>query len=295
MHAIVHEQKEVVFRKIAVAVAFSPRIEAILAESKALKSHFGSQMLIIHVGQKNMQQEQYLKHLLHRFELDGPNDQLIWREGDAVDHILDVCVNEDVDLIVAGALEKESLVKYFMGSVARKLSRNAPCSILMLTEPSIKSRGFEKIVVEGSDHPKTSATIATAIGLAKRYKANEVDIIQEFDPQKMALIRSDELRENEADKLKEELLEEENRKLDEILSCTDCGNLQLKTERFEGKPGYMITKYARENKADLLVLNSPDKKMNILDRVFPHDIEFALSDLPCNLLIVHPKNEAELH
>jgi hypothetical protein len=33
-------------------------------------------------------------------------------------------------------------------------------------------------------------------------------------------------------------------------------------------------------------LNSPDKQMNLIDRVFPHDIEFALADLPCNLLIV---------
>ena len=58
------------------------------------------------------------------------------------------------------------------------------------------------------------------------------------------------------------------------------------TERIEGKPGYVISKFAREKNADLLVLNSPDKQMNLIDRVFPHDIEFALADLPCNLLIV---------
>jgi nucleotide-binding universal stress UspA family protein len=73
------------------------------------------------------------------------------------------------------------------------------------------------------------------------------------------------------------------------LRCTDCGKLQINTERIEGKPGYVISKYAREKEADLLVVNSPDKPMNLLDRVFPHDIEYALAELPCNLLIVHPK------
>jgi hypothetical protein len=55
----------------------------------------------------------------------------------------------------------------------------------------------------------------------------------------------------------------------------------------------VITQFAREHEADLLVLNSPDTKLNLLDRVFPHDIEFALADLPCDLLIVHSKKEQE--
>jgi hypothetical protein len=77
--------------------------------------------------------------------------------------------------------------------------------------------------------------------------------------------------------------------LEEILNCTDCGTLKINTERIEGKPGYVISKFSRKVYADLMVLNSPDKQMNLIDRVFPHDIEYALADLPCNLLIVHPK------
>ncbi len=119
----------------------------------------------------------------------------------------------------------------------------------------------------------------------------EVDIIQETDLSKLALIRSEELKENEADVRKEQLLREEDEKLKEILRCTDCGSLEIKTERIEGKPGYVISKFARDHNADLLVVSSPDKQLNLLDRVFPHDIEYALSDLPCNLLIVHSKEQ----
>lgn len=279
------------FSKIAVAIGFTPRTEAILAESKRMQQQFNANMVFIHIGEKNLQHEQYLKHLLHRFELDAPNNKVVWEQGDPVEQILEICNQEQVDLLVAGALEKENLLKYFMGGIARNLCRKAKCSIIMLREPDIKSRPVKRIVVEGSDHPKTETTIETAIYLGKQTGASDIHVIQEQDAGKMALIRSDAFTDNEAETHKEKIVSEEESKINEILSCNDCGTLQMHTERLEGKPGYVITKFAREHNADLLVLNSPDTKLNLLDRVFPHDIEFALADLPCDLLIVHSKKE----
>lgn len=281
------------FKKIAVAIGFTPRIEAILAESRRMQQQFQAHMVFIHIGDKSLQQEQYLKHLLHRFELDSAENKVVWEQGDPVEKILQICDDEQVDLLVAGALEKESLFKYFMGGIARNLCRKAKCSIIMLREPDIKSRPVRRIVVEGSDHPKTETTIETAIYLGKQTGAHDIHVIQEEDAGKMALIRSDAFTDNEADAHKEKIVSEEESKLNEILSCKDCGSLHMHTERLEGKPGYVITKFAREHEADLLVLNSPDTKLNLLDRVFPHDIEFALADLPCDLLIVHSKKEQE--
>jgi nucleotide-binding universal stress UspA family protein len=277
------------FRKIAVAVAFSPRVEAILAESKRLQDLFKAEMIFIHVGEKNLQQEQYLKHLLHRFGLDASANQLLWEVGDPVEVIIDKCKELDVDLVVAGALEKESLLKYFLGSVARKLSRRAKCSVLMLREPDILSKPVKRIVVEGSDHPKTVNTVDVAVYVAKQTHADDVTIVQESDVSKMALIRSDVFSDEESEEHKEKIFEDENKRLDDILKCADCGTLKVNVERIDGKPGYVITQYAREQKADLLVLNSPDTKLNLIDRVFPHDIEYALADLPCDLLIVHSR------
>jgi nucleotide-binding universal stress UspA family protein len=275
------------FQKIAVAVAFSPRVEAILAESKRLQDIFKADMIFIHVGEKTLQQEEYIKHLMHRFGLDLPSNKLLWELGDPVEVIIEKCAEYNVDLVVAGALEKESLVKYFLGSVARKLSRKAKCSVLMLREPDIKSKPVQRIVVGGSDHPKTVNTIETAVYIAKKTNAAEVIIIQESDVSKMALIRSDVFSDDEVEEHKEKIFEDENKRLDTIIQCADCGALTVTVERLDGKPGYVISQYAREQKADLLVLNSPDTKLNLIDRVFPHDIEFALADLPCDLLIVH--------
>ena len=274
-------------------MAFSPRVEAILAESRRLQDLFKAEMIFIHVGEKNLQQEQYLKHLLHRFGLDAPTNRILWELGDPVEVIINTCKDHDVDLVVAGALEKESLLKYFLGSVARKLSRRAKCSVLMLREPDILSKPVKRIIVEGSDHPKTVNTVETAIYVAKQTSADDVTIVQESDVSKMALIRSDAFSDGESEEQREKIFEEEDKRLDTILKCADCGTLTVHVERLDGKPGYVITQHAREQKADLLVLNSPDTTLNLIDRVFPHDIEYALADLPCDLLIVHSRVENE--
>lgn len=277
------------FKKIAVAIAFSPRVEAILAESKRLQQIFSSDMIFVHIGQKSMKEEQYLKQLLHRFHLDAPNNKVVWEQGDTVDTILAICEKEGVDLLVAGALEKESLLKYFLGSVARQLCRKAKCSVLMLREPSIHSRPVKRIVVEGSDHPKTANTIETAIYVAQCCQSDVIHVIQESDASKLALIRSTELTGTEQEERKERILSEEEQRIQEILECHDCGPIKMEIERVEGKPGFTISKYARETGSDLLMLNSPNTKLGLIDRVFPHDIEFALADLPCDLMIIHSK------
>jgi nucleotide-binding universal stress UspA family protein len=277
------------FRKIAVAIAFSPRIEAILAESKRLQNIFDAKLIFVHVGDKNLQQEQYLRDLLNRFDLNRGGNEIVWEQGDPVERILAKCKEHDVDLLVAGAMEKENLLRYFLGSVARRLSRRAKCSILMLREPSIRHKPVSKIVVEGSDHPKTPVTVQSAIYTAKCAGAAEVHIIQESDVSLMALVRSEDLTDDEAEEQRERIIREEQQMLQEVLKKTGTDSLKVVTERIEGKPGYVICKYAREIKADLLLLNSPDTRLNLIDRVFPHDIEYALADLPCDLMIIHQK------
>ena len=284
------EKKELVFKKIGIAIAFSPRLEALIAEASKMQVGLKSEMVFIHVGNKSEEDVKTINEYLEKYNLLN-NSKLIWKEGETVETILNICNEEQLDLLVAGALEKESLIKYIMGSVARKLSRKIKCSMLMLTEPKIESSPLKSIVGEGSNNPKTENTIAVAIEIAKAFKVKNVDVIQETDLNKAVLIISDEFKENEVAKHKENLIEEEDKRLNYILSCNDCGDIKINIDRIEGKPGYIISKYAREHHADLLILNSPDRKLNLIDRVFPTDIEFALADLPCNLLLVNIKED----
>jgi len=72
--------------------------------------------------------------------------------------------------------------------------------------------------------------------------------------------------------------------LDEVCEDLKTGIL-IKTQSIFGKRGYSIGHYAKVVAADLLIMNAPEKT-TFLDRIFPHDLEYILSELPTDVLIM---------
>ena len=62
-------------------------------------------------------------------------------------------------------------------------------------------------------------------------------------------------------------------------------NINIKTQPIFGKRGYSIGHYAQIARADLLIMNAANKT-TFLDRLFPHDIEHILTELPTDVLII---------
>lgn len=273
-------------KRIALAIAFSPRLEANLAEAARLRRLFDAHLTLIHVGDYEAQDAGMLEKLYEKHGLNHQNTHVQWKHGNPVEAILDSCREEEIDLLVTGAMEKEGMITYLKGSIARQLGRKAGCSVLMLTEPSVNPHAFKNIVVSSTDNANTADTIEMAIYLAKLEQANNVSIVQESDLLKIANLGQEDKTQEGLDLVKQEFVEEDDHKLDKILSCTDCGNLHITRHYLDGKPGVEISNYARQQHADLLVLGQSEKKLSILDRFFQHDIEYVLADLPCNLLIV---------
>jgi nucleotide-binding universal stress UspA family protein len=209
-------------------------------------------------------------------------------DGNAVESILKLCKLNIVDLLIIGALEKENILKYYTGSVARKISRKAKCSVLLLTQPHVDASKPKKIIVSGSESPKTINTINAALYLAEKYKVEEITVVKEVDTPLTFAIAEDNTA-PETREMKKNLSGDEEKKLNAVLSKCNTNNITVNEKIVNGKQGYAISKYARDKKADLLVVNSPDKHLNLLDRIFTHDLEYILADLPCNVLIVHSR------
>ena len=80
----------------------------------------------------------------------------------------------------------------------------------------------------------------------------------------------------------------ENSRIKEIISHIPeeyTKNVTIKLQPIFGKKGYSIGHYAQVSRADLLVMNAPTK-MTFWDRLFPHDIEHILTELPTDVLIL---------
>jgi nucleotide-binding universal stress UspA family protein len=277
------------FETIAVAISFSPRLEALLSESKRIAETLHASLLLIHVGDKTSEKETRLEKLMTKLGIDENKCRINWMDGEPVETILRLCKLNVVDLLILGALSKENLLKFYLGSVARKISRKAKCSVLLLTNPAEEQSKIKRFVVSGEDNPKTIHTINTAIYLAKNFKVKEISIVKEVHVPGLAMTMAEDSTAPQASRMRKDFAEADEQELHSVTEKCDKDGIHLIEKIIRGKQGYAISKYARDKKADLLILNSPDTQMGLFDRIFTHDIEYILADLPCNLLIVHSR------
>jgi len=114
-------------------------------------------------------------------------------------------------------------------------------------------------------------------------------VVKEIDTPALAMAMADDNTKPEASKIKKDFSESESKRLHSIIERSNPESVKVNERIIGGKPGYAISKYARDKNADLLVINSPDTHLNLFDRIFTHDIEYILADLPCDVLIVHSR------
>lgn len=276
------------FSNIATAIAFSPNMEANVHESLRITKMLGHKLFLIHVGITSPEEKNRLTDLVQSLELEGTEVQIVWQEGEIINAIIKTCKANEINLLIAGAQPREGILRYYMGSVARRLVRKTTCSILLMTHPSKLQSRCGKIVVNGINHPKTKQTIKAAFYVANCIKANELLVVEEVVPDREMEDTADDAHLRKANAKKTALVEKESQRLKTMVSDFEkTDNLRVNTKIIFGKRGYTIGHFTQSACADLLVMNSPDTKLGFLDRVFTHDLEYVLSELPSDLLIVH--------
>lgn len=276
------------FKTIATAIAFSPNMEANIAESMRIRDALGDKLILIHIGDRSTEDQKILEEVLQKQAIDNDKVKLVWEEGDPVTAILSVCKEHNVDLLVAGALPREGLLKYYIGSVARRLVRKSNCSILLMTHPSQVKTHCQKIVVNGLDHPKTPYTIEKAIQVGEHFNSSSLVIVEEVVPGKVGKRVEDDKSLEEVNQAKKDIQKKENKRINSILEGIEKPErMRVSQKCIFGKRGYTIGHFTQQFNADLLVMNSPDTRLGFLDRVFTHDLEYILSELPSDILIVH--------
>lgn len=272
------------FKKIALAIAFSPRIEALIAEAKRLSEIFDAELILIHVGEKDEAQEVRLQETLQKLGIQH-GAQVFWESGKPANKIIQVCEEQDVDLLVAGALKKEGILQYYIGSIARKIIRKSTCSVLMLIEPLEVPTPFDKVVINGTQQEQTPRVIGRGLEWCKIDQAKQVFIVNEIKMYGMQMATAGEGGESEISNTRRKLVAEEVAYVEGILKNLDKGNLKVHIKITCGKWAVELARFATDVKADLLIVGD-EGKLGLLDRLFPHDLEEILADLPCNLLIV---------
>ncbi len=273
------------FNKILIGVAFSPNLKSNLFEVIRLASMFKAQLICVHVGNKTEEKNTQLITIFEEANADFKKAKVIWQEGNPVDVILNTSKAENIDLIVLGAIQKENLYRYYVGSVARIITRKATCSVLLLIKPSIIRNPCKHIVVNGLKDVKTKQVIETAFYVSNKLNCKKITIVEEVNQKEIHVEINDDHSLRKATIIKERIKLREDSRVREIVKNIDTTELKVHSQSIFGKRGYSIGHYAKVVRADLLIMNAPTK-IGLLDRIFIHDIEFILSELPTDVLIV---------
>lgn len=276
------------FKSIGIGIAFSPNLKANLYEAARLSVFFQSKLFLIHVGEFSEDKIKALKVILNTFKKDHLDYEVVFKTGDPVEVILSTSKEKNIDLLILGAVQRERLLKYYVGSIARKITRQAACSVLLLIKPSVDRITCQHIVVNGLKHPKTEETIKAAFYVSHKLNSEKITIVEEIKEDQVSVKVEDDKSLRRANIIKERIKLRENSRIKEIISHIPEEHTKGKTIKLQpifGKKGYSIGHYAQVSRADLLVMNAPSK-MTFWDRLFPHDIEHILTELPTDVLIL---------
>jgi nucleotide-binding universal stress UspA family protein len=172
------------YRHIGVASTFSPRFFAVLAEADRCARRLESPLSVIHASEENTAaMERFFEALekLNRADETG----VLWTVAETpTKAILAACEKGGVDLLMAGALEREGDHRNFVGGVARDLLQHAPCDLLLLTKPEEAETSCGRIVVEVDLKRPSVEFLNRACDIATRLGAAEmifIGIVTPFD------------------------------------------------------------------------------------------------------------------
>jgi nucleotide-binding universal stress UspA family protein len=268
------------YRTIAVASAFSPRFKKVLAEAKRIRDRFSSDLRLIYVGERTEQTAKKFSDVLAQLQL--PGDSIIhYERGDPAGAILQVLPRNNIDMIVAGALEKEVVLHPFLGNVARRLVQEAVCSVMLFTRPQAKPKPLRRIVfvADYSKHAlqalKRTLTLASAESCDRLYV---IRIITAFD-QARASIRADagtgEQPKSDAD---------EEDALEKFVLSAGATEVPIEARCIRGNTGLAASDFVQSVEADLLVV-PVEKNGDTSDRL-ASNIAWITDVIPCNLWVI---------
>ena len=262
------------FETIALAVSFSPGLPLLISEMKRLSQLHSSQSIFIHVGKKTGEKQRELAGLLSANGFHDGNSRIYWEQEDILKSILRVCKHEVVDLLIAGASDRENFNPP-VGKMASSLAKQAKCSVLIYK--GFLSTKFSKIVVNGADHEKAELTLLTSLYFAEKENISEIYISED----------------NRTSEFEESQSNYSNKTIDEpILSQAAINMTKVNVIVFSlaKESCSTLSEYAFKNKTDLIITLSSDHHLLIFDRISSSDgIDNLLTDLSCSLLIVHSR------
>jgi nucleotide-binding universal stress UspA family protein len=273
------------FKNIGLAVTFSPCGEALVKEAARLRDLFNIPLTLIHAGDISGENGLLLKEMMARAGLDDSSVNIACADGQPSKVILKIAKENNIDLLIAGALEKENLIKYYVGSVARTIMREAHCSVLIIPSNMQPVSGYKNFFMPVDYSAESEKKIKMIYDFALLEKASEFVLVREFKAHGLAMTIYDSGSSSETENIRTKWQKEEEGKLSAYVKELALSGVPVTCECMYGDEYTGVVQYIKDRNDALLVIQAPENQ-NYISRLFPRNAELIFENLPCPLLII---------
>ena len=270
------------YKTIAVASTFSPRFVQVLSEAKRIRDRFGSELSAIYVGECSDDTVKKFREVFGQLKLPDDSRVHYQRGEDPAGGILQALIDNKIDMIVAGALEKEVVLRPFLGNVARRLVREAKCSVMLFTKPEAEPRPLKKIVFMADYSEHAQRALKSTLRLAEAENCDRLYVIRvytTFDEARAAISA-----ENSNGIPRARTFEEEEKALEEFILAAGQTGVPIEARCVRGNTGFAASDFVQSVNADLLAVPIRPET-DSLERL-PNHIAWITDVIPCNLWVI---------
>jgi nucleotide-binding universal stress UspA family protein len=253
---------------------------AVLAEAGRLSRLLSAPLYLIHADEFNAEKEERFRAALRHLMLDD-RARIHFESGEPSEAILKAQREEDIDLLVAGALETETVHRNFTGDVARELLRRAPCDLLLYTEPKKEPKPPEGILVTIPDFSDLSRFVfQRAVGVAERNGSKRVTIV--YVQTTFAEAKEKALGNG---------LPSAEESLESMLGSKEGSCLELDYHILRGNTGFTACEFIQASGTDLVVM--PSRMPSRDHPAFVPALDWIIQVIPANLWVIRNVDPTE--
>jgi hypothetical protein len=246
----------------------------VLAEAKRIRDRFASQLSLIYVGEKSDDVSARFRETLPRLGLPA-DSEIHYERGDPSEAILRAIEKNRIELIVAGALEKEVVLHPFLGNVARRLLREGCSSLMLFTHPEREPRPLRNIVFMADYSEHGAQSLRRTLHLATKEKSERVFVVR-------LITTFDEARAARQPPAADDKRDEEEQ-LEHFVLDLGHTDVPMEVRCIRGNTGFAAADFVKSVAADMLVIPlDPAKNRGRL----PPNLDWLTDVIPCNLWVI---------
>jgi nucleotide-binding universal stress UspA family protein len=236
---------------------------------------------LIYVGQCNDETAKKFSNALTQLHLPS-NTKIHYQEGEPATAILRAAADNHVDLIVAGALEKQVILRPFLGNVARRLVLDADCSVMLFIHPEHEPSRMKKIVFVADYSEHGERAFRMVLHLAERERCERLYAIRVYTT-------FDEARASRRTKSVQtdtpaRTLAEEEAALEKFILAAGQTEVPIEARCVRGNTSYAASDFVQAVEADLLAV--PMLPQSEGENKLPPQIAWVTDVIPCNLWVI---------